>query len=325
MLTDCDRAREYLKKEYNEVAQAHGDLYEQISEDVCRVNLSAWKAENLPAEWLMRLFAASCNTAGNGKLDEYLRIAEEILARSNAGFAMREWEAYLNEYKKAGMPAVHHSEQYREYEKPAYRIVNSRFCRIFPIIIKAKDYQDKDKPCVIAVDGRAASGKTTLAKDLQIALDADVIHTDDFFVPPALRSETRFETPGENIHHERFAEEVLPFISGREPFSYRIFDCGKADFNGKREIGSKQFRIVEGAYSCHPKFGNYADITVFSDVSADEQTERIRRRNGEEMLGMFLNKWIPMEEEYFLHFGIKNKTNLIVRKDDFHEKTERSY
>ena len=36
---------------------------------------------------------------------------------------------------------------------------------------------------VIAIDGRCASGKTTLARELAERLGAGVIHMDDFFLP----------------------------------------------------------------------------------------------------------------------------------------------
>lgn len=314
LLHDSDKARKYLEKEFSETAAADGDLYEQISDDVCRINISAWKYRNLPVEWLFRMFLASCTIRENGSeiFLNYLQEAETFIRSGGAGFSISEWYEYLDEYKKLGMPAVHHSAEYRENERPAYRIVNSRFSRILSVLEKAAEYLSDDKPCIIAIDGRAASGKTTLAAYLQIVLDADIIHTDDFFVPPALRSAKRFETPGENIHHERFATEVLPFIGKREPFSYKIFDCGIADYNGRREIETKPFRIVEGAYSTHPIFGRYADITVFSDVPPDEQIKRILTRNGEKMLEMFKSKWIPMEEEYFSHYAIKEKADMVV-------------
>lgn len=316
MLSDRESARAYLEKELSEVPESDGALYEQISDEVCRINLSVWKAKNLPAEWLFRIFAASCEVHRNASelFCEYLQTAGKIIDCADVSFTMQEWKNYLNEYKKSGMPAVHHSEQYRTGEHPAYRIADIRFCRAFSVIEKAKEHLNGGKPCVIAIDGRAASGKTTLADTLKIILDADIVHTDDFFVPPELRSAERFCKPGENIHHERFSKEVLPYISKNEPFTYRIFDCGKADYNGVREIGKKHFRIVEGSYSCHPIFGSYADITVFSDISADEQINRIRNRNGEDMLKIFLERWIPMEEEYFLHYSIKQNTDIGIKK-----------
>ena len=163
---------------------------------------------------------------------------------------------------------------------------------------------------MIAIDGRAASGKTTMAGLLQEILEADVIRMDDFFLPLALRTEERFAVPGGNVHYERFREEVLPYLSLPEAFSYRIFDCGRMDYHGERKIGAARIRIVEGSYSCHPLLGNYADITVFSDVDGETQLQRIRKRNGEEMAKMFRDRWIPLEEAYFQAYQIAQKAEI---------------
>ena len=314
LLSDPDRAREYLVKEYCGVSPSGGALYEPISDAVCRVNLAAWKGRGLSIEWLFRMFSASCRVQedADARFLDYLGKAEAVLSCGASCFSRQEWWAYLREYKKGGMPAVHHSDAYRAAEKPAYRIVDRRLARALPILERVAALSVLERPAIIAIDGRAASGKTTLANALQTILDADVIHMDDFFVPPALRTEARFATPGQNIHHERFCEEVLPFIQSGESFAYRIFDCGVMDYNGSRVIGDKPFRIVEGSYSTHPIFGRYADVVAFSGVSAEVQRERIRVRNGEEMLARFLARWIPMEEEYFAHYDIAERADVRV-------------
>ena len=311
LLSDPDGAWNYLKKEYDEVTARDGELYEQISDKVCRVNLSAWKAKGLPIAWLFRMFVASCKVEQSGKerFEEYLKTVENCL--DGMVFTEKEWTKYLEEYKSIGMTAVHHSEQYRLQEHPAYRIVESRFCGTFSILEKVKEYVNDNQSCVIAIDGRAASGKTTLAENLRIILDADVIHMDDFFLPPDLRTDDRLREAGGNIHYERFSDEVIPFVSERKPFVYRVFDCGRMDFDGVREIANKQFRIVEGSYSHHPKFGKYADVLVFSDITSEEQIKRIRKRNGEKGLEMFRSRWIPMEERYFEHYSIKDNAHII--------------
>ena len=110
---------------------------------------------------------------------------------------------------------------------------------------------------VIALDGRAAAGKSTLAAALAETLQAAVIHMDDFFLPPALRTPQRLAQPGGNIHYERFAEEVLPALTKDEwtPFADRIYDCGVKALHGERVIGMSEVRIVEGSYALHPTFG----------------------------------------------------------------------
>lgn len=314
LLSNLDMAREYLEKEYNATDAKDIALYELISDSVCRVNIAAWKANRLPIHWLFRMFVTSAcmkNTSDNLFLN-YLQIAQKVLMQANIRFSIEDWKTYLHQYKKAGMPTVHHSSQYRKYEEPAYRIVNRQYIRLLPILEKISRECVRDKVCVIAIDGRAASGKSTIAKQLKIILGADVIQMDDFFLPIDLRTQERFNTPGGNIHYERFIEEILPYISLKKSFSYRIFDCSKMDYNGEVVIASQKFRIVEGSYSCHPLFGKYADITVFSDVDADEQICRIRHRNGDVMVGIFRDKWIPLEERYFERYLIPQNADVYI-------------
>jgi uridine kinase len=166
-------------------------------------------------------------------------------------------------------------------------------------------------PFIIAIDGRAASGKTTLAERLG---SLPVIHIDDFFLPSELRTAERLERAGENFHHERFAEEVLPFIRRNEVFSYRIFDCALGDYAGTREIMPAKIKIVEGSYSCHPVLGEYMDLRIFCDIDYSLQIERIHKRTNPEA---FITKWIPLEEAYFKAFDIIRKADIIYSSDGY--------
>lgn len=333
LLTDVSRAKAYFEQEYGAVPAKDMVLWEQISPKVCRINLCAWKAQGLPADWLFRMFVNSASvTEGSRELfGKYLEIAGQMVGQEQMGFASDAWNAFLEQYREAGMPAVHHSQSYRDSEYPAYRIVSSRFLSILPVLqraaglagigiqntvnpegARAEESAGEKVPKVIALDGRAASGKSTMAELLKVVLEAGVVHMDDFFVPPAFRSEERFAQPGGNVHYERFAEEVLPWIGKAEAFSYGIFDCGIMDYQGRREVEAAAWRVVEGSYSTHPAFGDYADLKVFLDVEAEEQIRRITARNGEEMVRMFENRWIPLEEAYFDAYRVKEKADLVI-------------
>ena len=48
-------------------------------------------------------------------------------------------------------------------------------------------------------------------------------------------------------------------------------------------------------------------------VNEENQLENIRKRNGEEKLAMFKERWIPKEEAYFRAFGIKEKSDIVVK------------
>ena len=47
-------------------------------------------------------------------------------------------------------------------------------------------------------------------------------------------------------------------------------------------------------------------------VAKDIQLERIRRRSGEELLERFITEWIPKEDEYFSHFGVREQADLVI-------------
>jgi len=310
LLADTTRARAYFDQEYAATpADTSLPLFEPISENVSRVNIAAWKAANLPADWLFRMFVhtASVPMGGAELLAQYVDEAAAIVDERLPG-----WAEALSAWREAGMPAVHHSEEYRAGEHPAYRIVNGRFQCILPLLERLNHSTDLH---VIAIDGRAASGKTTKAMLLSAALDAPVIHMDDFFLPPSLRTEERLAQPGGNVHYERFAEEVLPHLTSGEAFVYRVFDCSRMDFHGLREIPAAPVRIVEGSYAHHPALGDYADLRVFTSVNEAEQMARILARNGEGMAEMFRTRWIPMEEQYFAAMDAASRCDLILEAD----------
>ena len=167
---------------------------------------------------------------------------------------------------------------------------------------------------IIAIDGRCAAGKTTLAAELAEQLGGDVIHMDDFFLPPKLRTPERRSEPGGNVHYERFLTEVIPKLVSGEAFFYQRFDCSRMAPGDRIPVQNNGFVFVEGAYSCHPVLGNYMDRKVFLDIDRRNQTERIRERNGEDRLQDFLQLWIPLEEAYFQAFSVEENADYIINK-----------
>ena len=162
----------------------------------------------------------------------------------------------------------------------------------------------------VAIDGGAASGKTTLAALLSERYGAEVIHTDDFFLRPEQRTPARFDEPGGNFDRERFLDEVIPYM-GRGAFSYRIFDCSKMCLFGTAQIADTRLTVVEGSYSHHPAFADAFDLKVFLRADERERRERILTRNGEKS-EMFFTRWIPLENRYFEAFDIEEKADIVI-------------
>lgn len=179
------------------------------------------------------------------------------------------------------------------------------------IIAKIDQELQKTARLIVAIDGRCASGKTTLAGKLQAHYGCNLIHMDEFFLRPEQRTPQRFQTPGENVDHERFLEEVLMPLSRGEHVSYRPFQCGTQTLAEPVLVGKHPLTIVEGSYSFHQNLRKFYDLKVFLTVDPETQMERIVCRNGKEMAEIFRTRWIPMEENYFETLKIAQYADLM--------------
>jgi uridine kinase len=182
------------------------------------------------------------------------------------------------------------------------------------IINRIKAIQMTKKRVIVAIDGRCAAGKTTLSNELATELNASLFHMDDFFLQPHMRSPERLGTPGENVDHERFLNEVLkPLSEGSDVILYRPFNCKTVTLEDGIEIKVKDISIIEGAYSLHPDLFPYYDLRFFMDISEEEQMARILKRNGSDGAEVFRNKWIPLEEAYFNTLQIRDKCDIAIK------------
>ncbi len=180
-----------------------------------------------------------------------------------------------------------------------------------PIINAAEACRQDTRPVVLAMDGMAAAGKTTAAETLSALWGAAVVHMDDFFLPSELRTPERLAMPGGNVHWERFADEVLPFLRDGG-FSYRPFLCSSMSYGEAKTVPAAPVIIVEGAYAMHPAFGEYADVTVFFSIDPEEQKRRVLHRGGPKAWEDFRTRWIPMENAYHEAFQTRRRAQIIV-------------
>ncbi len=169
-----------------------------------------------------------------------------------------------------------------------------------------------EPPFIIAIDGRCCAGKTTLSNQLQKCLECTVFHMDDFFLRPSQRTAERYEKAGENVDHERFFSEILlPLKSGEKTITFSPFDCKKQELSPPVSVNVTPIVIVEGSYSLNPSLWEYYDLRVFLTITPEKQKERILTRNGEQNAKTFLDRWIPLEEKYFLRLNVKDRCDIV--------------
>lgn len=160
---------------------------------------------------------------------------------------------------------------------------------------------------IAALDGRCASGKTTLAGALARDFGWSVVHVDHFFLRPEQRTLERYAQPGGNVDHERLLEEVLlPLRRGDAPV-YRPFDCRAMRLGEPIPFEPAPVVLVEGSYSCHPALWDCYDVRAFLTIDPVWQMRRLAAREGEERARTFQEKWIPLEERYFSAFEVERR------------------
>lgn len=180
---------------------------------------------------------------------------------------------------------------------------------------RIKEKNRTEEPIMIAIDGMAASGKTTFANWLHLQCESTLIHMDDFFLQPYQRTKKRLTEPGGNIDYER-VEPVLKSLKRNKKAILQAYDCSLQKFKEEVWIEAKEIIIIEGSYSLHPLFQPYYDLKLFFKCDIETQQGRIKARNGEELLARFNSEWIPMETIYFDTFDIQNKSDIKVDNSD---------
>ncbi len=164
---------------------------------------------------------------------------------------------------------------------------------------------------LVAIDGRCASGKTTLAEQLQTEFYCNVIHMDDFYLPLSQRDSNWRTTPAKNIDFLKL-KELFSSFSKKDTFQICPYSCNTASYTKPVTYQKTALTIIEGSYSCHPILKEFYELSIFLTVSSEEQKKRLVKRNGEDGYLRFRNVWIPLEEAYFNKYNIETQCDITV-------------
>ncbi|MCI5773934.1 MAG: hypothetical protein MR210_05165 [Erysipelotrichaceae bacterium] len=168
-----------------------------------------------------------------------------------------------------------------------------------------EDYQYQ----IIAIDGNCASGKTTLAKQIQSHYpNSAILHIDDFFLPKNQRKATWLEDIAGNIDL-RTIKDLLNQYQKDHFIAYQPFDCHQQAYKEGITIDHPSFLIVEGSYAFHPSLIDAYDLKIFLTCNENKQLLRLGLRQDD--LQSFKDIWIKKEQTYFTTYSIKEKADLI--------------
>ena len=150
----------------------------------------------------------------------------------------------------------------------------------------------QQKPLIIAIEGKCASGKTTLANMFKDKFA--IIHIDDFFLPESKKTKERLSEVGGNINYEAIYD-LLVDIKENKRICYQKFDCHTQTYS-EVMLPYNEVVILEGVYSYHPYFNKLIDKLVYLEIYPSIQRKRIMARPNAQK---FFEEWIPLENKYY--------------------------
>jgi uridine kinase len=296
--SDAKQLFQYLQREVNSLREYNSfeNLYDPVGPKFVRINLRPFMHYQLDLNWLFNVFLKSQNELplGNVNFNEVKTFLE------NKGFLSDDISSALIEYQEK---TVSHSPQYHQFYKPSYRLISRAFLTTEIQILQIKNFLNQyPKPFrFIAIDGKAASGKTTLVSQLSKSLPSTVINADDFFD----NSNNKI-----GINSMRIRTELLDKAHTGQNLNYRIYNCSTETFQEKT-VPLVLPLLIEGAYSANKDLRSYFDLVFFMDIDSLEQRKRLEERS-KSLLEKFTNQWIPRENNYIEREKIIQKADLII-------------
>lgn len=184
-----------------------------------------------------------------------------------------------------------------------------------PLLERITSLMNTRDHVVIAIDGQAAAGKTTVAKRIEKTFPASVIHMDDYFLPDEKRTPKRLEEIGGNVDYERFQFEVIDHLKD-DVIKSHAYDCGKKRLIRRPPTRKKRLLVIEGAYSHREEWVRHYDLRVVMTIDPTLQMRRIVERNGIELSKRFEQEWIVMENRYLKEESIIERADLNIHVRD---------
>ena len=147
---------------------------------------------------------------------------------------------------------------------------------------------------LIAIDGRAGAGKTTLAASFYEELSADktvaVIHMDDLY------------DGWENALSERLTQTLESIVKSHQSkvvFEIDIFNWQSMSFDSKQVIHPVDILILEGVGAGQKVVRDAGATLYWLDIDAEVGIQRVLNRDGNQIASQ-MKRWQIAQEIHFL-------------------------
>lgn len=281
------------------------DLYDYISFDYARINLRVYKMYNLNVNLLNESYL---NTSymfvdNNKTFTNEVDILNSFL--TSKSFDTEKLYDYFEQIEDSEFTNLPHSDVYIDNYQPSYVVIHQKYLSEELKYYQIRHYLEsfkKDKLRFFAVEGKSASGKSTIANLLKKEQDITLVHMDDFF-------DHHNEEIG--INSERIVKEIITSAVFGNPLKYNKYDCTSKTYTDELIPKVTSTILFEGVYSANPILRDFLSGIIYIHINDDIQQDRLMRRN-RFLYNRFVNEWIPREKRYFEKYNIIANADIIV-------------
>jgi len=158
---------------------------------------------------------------------------------------------------------------------------------------------------IVAIDGPAGAGKTTLANRLKENIQdssIEIVHMDDLYDgwDNALSTQLT-ETLLHIAHSHKNAQRI----------SLSTYDWNSGSFLPATELAQSELIIFEGVGSGQLAIREYLSALIWIDIDESEGLARVLARDGKEIEG-HMKEWLATQEQHFRKEGTQNAADFVL-------------
>jgi uridine kinase len=168
------------------------------------------------------------------------------------------------------------------------------------------DLSKASKRPIIAIDGPAGAGKTTLAEHLSAALalkyKVHVIHMDDLY------------NGWEKAFDHHLSDSLIALVQAHQSMkqiSLSRFDWHNLEYSAAEPIPVAELLILEGVGSSQTAIRKYLTTSIWIDIDRAQGLERVLQRDGA-AISNEMQMWLEIQEQHFQAEDSENAADFVL-------------
>jgi uridine kinase len=159
---------------------------------------------------------------------------------------------------------------------------------------------------IIAIDGPAGAGKTTLAATIKMALapqlSVQVIHMDDLY------NGWRFALGSELTS---VLEDIVKAHQDKKPYVFKKYDWSQGDFGDEQNLDSADLLILEGVGSGQRSIRENLSTLIWVDIAPVAGVARVLNRDGFDLEPQ-MREWLIAQSQHFRANSTQEESEFIL-------------